>query len=63
MKKKKDHGGEMPMFYEPSPKEQRRMAAQHAARVAVESNPSYKRKIQRTKNAILEAINKSLKES
>ena len=59
--KKKNHGGEMPMFYEPSPKEQRRMAAQHAARVAVDSDPGTKKKLKRVTNAIVDAINKSLK--
>lgn len=59
--KKKNHIDPMAAPMLPSPEDQRRYAAEHAARVAVESDAGHKKKIKKVSNAILDAIDKSLK--
>lgn len=60
MAKKKRADALMPEFRPPSPGQVREMAAEHAARTAVESDPKLKRKVARLKDEILGTITRSL---
>lgn len=55
-KKKSDP---MMMFHEPSPQEQRRHAAEHLARVVVDTSPKRKKEVAKVCNAILDAVSRA----
>ena len=59
MMKKRKGGDPIAFFHEPSPQEQRAHAAEHLARVVVDTSPKRKADVAKVRDAILSAVMKA----